>query len=122
MILEPGVSHIPDKLAYGCTALKQVILPDTLESVGRNVWEHTPFLDSWIEGQTAHWPGDQIRAGQQPENRREKAEKEGAQSSGTDESWREPSPFRRRPESWPEAHFMETIPLRKSASPTMSHG
>jgi len=24
-----------------------VILPDTLESVGRTVWEHTPFLTQW---------------------------------------------------------------------------
>ena len=47
--LEKGVRHIPDRLAYGCTALVQVLLPDTLESVGRNVWEHTPFLENWIE-------------------------------------------------------------------------
>ncbi|MCI8577163.1 MAG: leucine-rich repeat domain-containing protein [Lachnospiraceae bacterium] len=46
---EEGVRHIPDQLAYGCTALKQVSLPDTLESVGRNVWEYTPFLEAWIQ-------------------------------------------------------------------------
>lgn len=47
LVLEHGVRHIPDKLAYNCTALKQVVLPDTLESVGRTVWEHTPFLEQW---------------------------------------------------------------------------
>lgn len=46
VILEEGVVHIPDKFACGCGNLKQVILPDSLESVGRNVWEHTPFLQS----------------------------------------------------------------------------
>ncbi len=51
------VSHIPDKLAYGCTALKQVILPDTLESVGRNVWEHTPFLSNWLKKQSEDQDG-----------------------------------------------------------------
>lgn len=50
LTLEQGVRHIPDKLAYGCTALKQVFLPDTLESVGRTVWEHTPFLTQWKQG------------------------------------------------------------------------
>ncbi len=53
MILEQGVCHIPDKLAYGCTALKHVILPDTLESVGRNVWEYTPFLENWNQKRKA---------------------------------------------------------------------
>ncbi|MDE6518735.1 MAG: leucine-rich repeat domain-containing protein, partial [Acetatifactor sp.] len=49
VVLEKGVCHIPDKLAYGCTALKHVILPDTLKSVGRNAWEYTPFLNNWLE-------------------------------------------------------------------------
>lgn len=48
VVLKKGVCHIPDKLAYGCTALKSVTLPDTLESVGRNVWEYTPFLSHWV--------------------------------------------------------------------------
>lgn len=51
VVLEKGVRHIPHKLAYGCTALEQVILPDTLESVGRNVWEDTPFLSGWLRAQ-----------------------------------------------------------------------
>ena len=46
-MFEHGVRHIPDKLAYGCTGLKQVVLPDTLESVGRHALEYTPFLESW---------------------------------------------------------------------------
>ena len=46
-----GVRHIPDRLAYGCGALNRVVLPDTLESVGRNVWEGTPFLKDWVEKQ-----------------------------------------------------------------------
>lgn len=64
--LEKGVRHIPDRLAYGCTALKQVVLPDTLESVGRNVWEHTPFLNHWIENQRENpneifWDGRNLK-------------------------------------------------------------
>lgn len=47
LVLEHGVRHIPDKLAYGCSGLKQVVLPDTLESVGRHALEYTPFLESW---------------------------------------------------------------------------
>lgn len=40
VVLEKGVRHIPDKMAYGCKALTQVILPDTAgirgkECVGR---------------------------------------------------------------------------------------
>lgn len=52
LVLRTGVRHIPDKLAYGCTALKQVTVPDTLESAGKHPWEHTPFLKSWIKNQT----------------------------------------------------------------------
>ena len=51
VVLERGVRHIPDRLAYGCGALNRVVLPDTLESVGRNVWEGTPFLKDWVEKQ-----------------------------------------------------------------------
>lgn len=53
IILGNEVRHIPDKLAYGCTALKKVVFPETtpgktsLTSVGRNVWEYTPFLENW---------------------------------------------------------------------------
>lgn len=47
LVLEKGMRHIPDKLAYGCTALSQVKLPDTIESAGKNVWEYTPFLEEW---------------------------------------------------------------------------
>ncbi|MDE7478129.1 MAG: leucine-rich repeat domain-containing protein, partial [Lachnospiraceae bacterium] len=47
LVLEEGVRHIPDKLAYGCTALKRVILPQTLETVGRHALEGTAFLEQW---------------------------------------------------------------------------
>lgn len=47
--LEHGVQHIPDKFAYHCDKLKQVQLPKSLKSVGRNVWEGTPFLKEWTE-------------------------------------------------------------------------
>jgi len=50
LALEEGVSHIPDKLAYGCTALVQVALPDSLASAGVSVWEKTPFLENWMQG------------------------------------------------------------------------
>lgn len=46
LVLEPGVRHVPDKLAYGCTSLKYVSLPDSLESVGRHAFEYTPFLQN----------------------------------------------------------------------------
>lgn len=43
VVLEEGVRHIPDRLAYGCSALEQVALPGTLESVGRHVWGGDAF-------------------------------------------------------------------------------
>ncbi len=46
VVLEEGVFHIPDKFAWGCGNLRQVVLPGSLKSVGRDVWEHTPFLES----------------------------------------------------------------------------
>lgn len=45
LILEPGVRRIPDRLAFGCSALNQVVLPDSLESVGIHPFEHTGFLE-----------------------------------------------------------------------------
>ena len=64
LVLEEGVVHIPDKLAYGCTALEQVNLPSSLYSVGVNVWEKTPFLKKWIqEGQQGEifWDGRNLK-------------------------------------------------------------
>ncbi len=49
LLLGENVCHIANKLAYGCTSLKRVILPTSLASVGRNVWEKTPFLEDWIQ-------------------------------------------------------------------------
>lgn len=45
LVLGEGVQHIPDKFAFGCTGLKQVILPASLKSAGRHVWEDTVFLE-----------------------------------------------------------------------------
>lgn len=64
MVLQEGVSHIPDKLAYGCTALEQVTLPDSLVSAGVNAWEKTPFLENWMrEGQKGEifWDGRNLQ-------------------------------------------------------------
>lgn len=47
LILSEGVNHIPNKLAFECQTLKQVILPETIVSAGRNAWEGTPFLENW---------------------------------------------------------------------------
>lgn len=49
LILEPGVRRIPDHLAFGCSTLSQVILPDSLESVGRHPFAHTRFLEQQSE-------------------------------------------------------------------------
>lgn len=49
LILEPGVCHIPHKLAFGCGNLKKVWIPESLESVGRHALEQTPFLEEWTE-------------------------------------------------------------------------
>lgn len=60
VILEEGVRHMPDRFAYGCTSLEEVILPETLESVGKHVWEKTPFLEKWREegcGGRIFWDG-----------------------------------------------------------------
>lgn len=47
LVLEEGVCHIPDKFAYGCAALERVVLPETLQSVGRHALEGTAFLEQW---------------------------------------------------------------------------
>lgn len=47
LVLEEGVCHIPDKFAYGCAALNRVVLPKTLESVGRHALEGSLFLKHW---------------------------------------------------------------------------
>ena len=47
MVLEERVLHIADKLAYGCTALERVILPEQLQSIGQHVLEESPFLEHW---------------------------------------------------------------------------
>ncbi len=52
LICEEGVRHLPDKLAYGCTKLDRVILPESIQSAGRHVWEGTPFLRRWSEEET----------------------------------------------------------------------
>lgn len=39
LFLEEGVCHIPDQFAYGCIALGRVVLPKSLQSVGRHVFE-----------------------------------------------------------------------------------
>lgn len=48
LVLDEGVKHIPDKFAYGCTSLGQVVIPDSLESAGRHALEGTPFLARWV--------------------------------------------------------------------------
>lgn len=53
LLLEEGVRHMPDKFAWGCSALEQVILPDSLESVGRHTLERTAFLEQWRAKQAA---------------------------------------------------------------------
>ena len=62
LVLEPGVRHIPDRLAFGCSSLRQVILPDSLESVGKNALEHTPFLENvkGIPDGSILWDGRQL--------------------------------------------------------------
>ncbi len=44
LILEPGVLHMADRLAFGCISLKRVVVPDSLKSVGKQVVENTPFV------------------------------------------------------------------------------
>lgn len=47
LVLEEGVRHIPDRFAYGCASLARVVLPVSLESVGRHALEGTEFLAQW---------------------------------------------------------------------------
>lgn len=47
LALGEGVRHIPDRLACGCAALGRIVLPRTLESVGRHAVEGTAFLERW---------------------------------------------------------------------------
>lgn len=59
LALEEGVRHIPDKFAYGCTALSQVLRTAPPESAGRHAWEGTPWLMSCPDGQdgAVFWDG-----------------------------------------------------------------
>lgn len=52
LVLEEGVCHIPDKFAYGCTALTRLILPQTLKSIGRHAVEGSRFLEQWKQHTT----------------------------------------------------------------------
>lgn len=47
LVLGEGVCHIPDKFAYGCRSLVRVVLPGSLESVGRHALEGTEYLARW---------------------------------------------------------------------------
>ena len=67
LILEEGVRHIPDKLAYGCVSLEHVVLPQSLESAGRHPWEGTIFLEEWRKRQAIRQRED---AGRQEAERR----------------------------------------------------
>lgn len=49
LVLSEGMWHVPDKLAYGCTALEHVSVPELVWSAGRSAWEKTPFLARWRE-------------------------------------------------------------------------
>lgn len=53
LILREGVRHIPDRLAFGCTALEHLTLPAHLTSVGILALEGTPFLRRWITEHTS---------------------------------------------------------------------
>ena len=65
LVLEEGLAHIPDKLAFGCTRLTEVVLPGTLESVGRHVWEGTPYLAACQEAEDGpvFWDGRGLEGG-----------------------------------------------------------
>ncbi len=52
MYLGEGVRHLPDKLAYGCAKLEQVVMPQQIPSAGRHVFEGTAFLQRWTEEKT----------------------------------------------------------------------
>lgn len=60
LVLEEGVQHIPDKLAYGCTSLERVSVPESVQSVGRFPWEKTPFLARW-SGRQAEQTEESVR-------------------------------------------------------------
>lgn len=47
LALGEGVRHLPDRLAYGCTALERVALPQTLAFVGRHALEGSLYLERW---------------------------------------------------------------------------
>lgn len=49
LALEEGVRHLPDQLAYGCSALERVVFSEHIQSVGRHVLEGTPYLRQWME-------------------------------------------------------------------------
>lgn len=52
LVMEDGMLHVPDKLAYHCSALEHVSVPESVRSVGIFPWEKTPFLARWIKRQT----------------------------------------------------------------------
>lgn len=63
--LGDGVRHLPDKLAYGCIKLGQVMLTEQIQSVGRHAFFGTPFLERWTEDETKQkgrifWDGQNL--------------------------------------------------------------
>lgn len=58
LVLEDGMLHIPDKLAYDCPALEHVSVPESVRSVGKFPWEKTPYLARWNERQAEPKDGD----------------------------------------------------------------
>lgn len=62
VVLEEGFLHLPDKFAFGCTALTRAVLPKSLSSAGRHVWEGTPYLAACEDGQegAVFWDGRRL--------------------------------------------------------------
>lgn len=66
LILEEGVRHIGDKYAFHCERLSQIVLPASLETVGRNAFDGSPWFLSLPEDGTSgavlvdgsHYQGD----------------------------------------------------------------
>lgn len=53
IIIPENVTDIEYGAFYGCTSLEKVTIPDTVKTIGTKAFADTPWLDNWLNGESA---------------------------------------------------------------------